>query len=186
MKHLGTRTIETDRLILRQFTMDDVVSMYRNWASDPEVTKYVTWPPHSSTAITAIVMTDWVEGYQRADRYNWAITLKAEGNEPIGNISVVRSNDDVAACEIGYCMGKAWWKGGIMTEALHAVIGYLIDQVGFNRVEARHDTNNPASGRVMEKCGMIYEGTHRRSTRNNQGIVDIAVRSILAEEWRNK
>lgn len=186
MKHLGTQTIETRRLILRRFTMTDVLPMYENWASDPEVTRYLTWPPHSSTAVTAMVMTDWVDGYERDDRYNWAITLKEAGDAPIGNISVVHSNDDMASGEIGYCMGKRWWRGGIMTEALEAVIDYLIGRVGFNRVEARHDTNNPASGRVMEKCGMTFEGIHRQAARNNQGIVDIAVRSILAEEWNKK
>lgn len=186
MKHLGTNTIETDRLILRRFTMEDIQPMFDNWASDPEVTRYLTWPTHSSAAITAMVMTDWVEAYEREDRYNWAIILKGTDDKPIGNISVVHLHENVDAGEIGYCMGKAWWRGGIMTEALRAVIDYLFGQVGFNRLEARHDTNNPASGRVMEKCGMRYEGTLRQSARNNQGIVDIAVRGILAEEWRKK
>lgn len=186
MKHLGTQTIETRRLLLRPFTMADVQPMYENWARDPEVTKYLTWPAHSSTAITAMVLTDWVDGYERADRYNWAIILKEEGSAPVGNISVVRSNDAVASCEIGYCMGKHWWGGGVMSEALGAVIDFLIGRVGFNRVEAEHDTNNPASGRVMEKCGMVFEGISRQAARNNQGIVDMAVYSILAEEWHNK
>ena len=186
MNHLGTRTIETERLILRQFTMDDVVPMYKNWASDPEVTKYVTWPAHSSTAITAMVMTDWVEAYERPDCYNWAITLKAEGNAPIGNISAVQVMDKIDAVEVGYCMGRAWWGSGIMTEAMGAVIDFFFGQVGANRVCARHDTSNPGSGRVMAKNGMTYEGTLRQAARNNQGIVDIAVYSILAEEWHRK
>ena len=186
MKHLGTQTIETRRLILRRFTMDDVQPMFDNWARDPEVSRYLTWPPHSSTAVTAMVLTDWVEGYERADRYNWAVTLKEEGGAPIGNISVVCCDDDVASCEIGYCMGRAWWGRGIMSEALEAVIDYLIGRVGVNRVEARFDTNNPASGRVMARAGMTYEGIRRQAARNNQGIVDLSCYSILAEEWHKK
>lgn len=59
MNHLGTKTMETDRLILRPFTLEDAPAMYRNWASDPEVTKYLTWPTHSELGIT-----QWVEiGY---------------------------------------------------------------------------------------------------------------------------
>ena len=60
MKHIGTKNIETERLILRRFTLDDADAMYRNWASDDEVTKYLTWPAHSSVDITKMVLADWV------------------------------------------------------------------------------------------------------------------------------
>lgn len=185
MKHTGTQTIETERLILRRFTMADVVPMYENWASDPVVTKYLTWPPHSSTAISAMVMTDWVESYTREDYYKWAITLKGD-DRPIGDISAVHVYEKVNAVEIGYCMGRAWWGGGLMTEALTAVIGFFMEQVGVNRVAARHDGDNPASGRVMQKAGMVYEGTLRRLGWNNRGAVDLVCYSILAEEWNRK
>ena len=79
MKHIGTKNIETERLILRRFTLDDADAMYRNWASDDEVTKYLTWPAHSSVDITKMVLADWVESYKNDDNYNWAITLK--GND---------------------------------------------------------------------------------------------------------
>ena len=72
-----------------------------------------------------------------------------------------------------------------MSEALKAVIDYMFDEVGMNRVEARHDTNNPNSGAVMRKCGMKYEGTLRQSDRNNQGICDAAFYGILASERQN-
>lgn len=184
MKHLGTQTIETPRLILRPFVMQDALAMYENWASDPEVTKYLTWPAHSSVAVTRMVLREWTERDERPDRYNWAITLKSGNGAPIGNISAVHILEEISAVEIGYCMGRAWWGGGIMTEALEAVIGLFIEKVGANRVEARYDTSNPASGRVMEKAGMTYEGTLRRAARNNQGIVDIGCYSILADEWK--
>lgn len=76
MNHIGTKDIETERLVLRSFTMDDAQAMFDNWASDPEVNKYLTWPTHGSVTITEIVMKDWVDGYENPDRYNWAITLK--------------------------------------------------------------------------------------------------------------
>ena len=90
----------------------------------------------------------------------------------------------VPSAHIGYCIGKNWWHHGIMTEALQTVIGYLFDEVGFSRIESMHDPNNPHSGAVMRKCGMTFEGTHRKSDRNNQGICDASYYAILAEEYR--
>ena len=184
MKHLGTQTMETPRLILRPFVMADARAMYENWASDPEVTKYVTWPAHSSVEVTRMVLRDWTDSYENPDRYNWAIICRGGDGKPIGNISAVHVNEKTSEVEIGYCMGRAWWGRGIMTEALKAVIDYFIEQVGANRVAARYDTNNPGSGRVMAKAGMTYEGTLRQAARNNQGIVDVGCYSIRAEEWR--
>ena len=184
MNHIGTRIIETERLILRPFEMKDAPAMYENWASDPEVTKYLTWPAHSSVDVTRMVLRDWVESYERADYYQWGITLKDSGGKPVGSISAVELNERTDAVEIGYCLGRPWWGGGVMTEALKAVTGFFIERVGVNRVEARYDTQNPASGRVMAKAGMTYEGTLRQAAVNNQGVVDIAVCGILAEEWK--
>ena len=186
MKHIGTRTLETERLILRKFTMEDAELMLRNWASDPEVTKYLTWPAHESIAITDMVLRDWVSGYERADQYKWAIVSKDGNGEPIGSIDTVRLDDNVDAAEIGYCMGKAWWGRGLMTEALKAVVDYLIGEAGMNRVCARHDPRNVGSGKVMQKAGMIYEGTLRQSDRNNMGVCDTACYSILKQEWKKK
>lgn len=180
--HKGTQTIETPRLILRRFTSYDAPAMFRNWASDPEVTKYLTWPTHQNEQVTASVVQSWVNGYQQENCYQWAIILKENGPEPIGSICGQEANDLVGKIEIGYCMGKRWWGRGIMAEALNAVIGYLFDVAGFNRIQACHDPNNPNSGAVMRKCGMRYEGTFRQAGHNNQGICDMAWYAILKSD----
>ena len=95
MKHIGTKVIETRRLILRPFTMEDAQPMFDNWASDPEVTKYLTWPAHGSVEITEMVLADWVAGYQRADQYKWAMVLKGGNGEPICSIDSCRVCDDL-------------------------------------------------------------------------------------------
>ena len=181
LTHKGTQTIETPRLILRRAAMEDAQAMFDNWASDAEVTRYLTWPAHSSTEITEMVIGSWLEGYRQEDFYQWMIVLREKG-EPIGSISVVAHNDRVGKAEIGYCIGRKWWHKGIMTEALGAVMDFLFDAVGMNRVEARHDPNNPHSGAVMKKCGMRYEGTTRQSDRNNQGICDTCLYGLVAED----
>ena len=179
--HKGTQVLETDRLILRPFRMEDTRAMYDNWASDPDVTRFLTWPAHSSPAITELVLRDWIANYNKPEFYQWAIVLR-ERDLPIGSISVVEHDDAVRRAHVGYCIGKAWWHQGIATEALQAVISFLFRDVGMQRIEARHDVNNPHSGMVMQKCGLVFEGIHRQSDRNNQGICDTAWYAILADE----
>ncbi len=182
MIHRGTQSIETERLLLRRFSADDADAMYRNWASDPEVTRFLTWPAHSSVAVSRAVLDAWVSSYSQENYYQWAIVLKEHGSDPIGSISAVNMNDDVAKVHIGYCLGKDWWHRGIMSEALKAVMGFFFDEVGANRIECRHDPRNPRSGMVMKTCGMKYEGTMRSSDRNNQGICDACWYALLRSE----
>ena len=107
LQHKGTQLLETPRLILRKFTMDDAQAMYENWASDPEVTKFLTWSTHGSAEVTENVLKSWVDGYAQDDFYQWAIVSKGL-DAPIGSISVVSRNDKVRIAHIGYCIGKQW------------------------------------------------------------------------------
>ena len=89
MKHCGTQRLETDRLILRRYVNEDAVAMYKNWASDKEVTKFLMWQAHSSQEVSQGVTDDWVNQYSNENYYHWAIVLKDNGDEPIGDIAVV-------------------------------------------------------------------------------------------------
>ncbi len=180
MVHIGTQTICTDRLTLRRFRVEDAEAMFANWANDAEVTKYLTWQPHGTVAVTKNLLEAWVADYEQPDHYQWAIVYEGQ---PIGSIAVVALKASVEAAEIGYCIGKAWWHRGIMSEALHAVMKFLFEQVGVNRISARHASENPHSGDVMKKCGMIWEGTLRRNARCNYGCVDEVHYGILKSEW---
>ena len=182
MNHCGTQRLETDRLVLRRFVIEDADAMFQNWASDDEVTKYLTWPTHNSIDVSRTVLKDWVAAYTKKDFYQWAIVLKENGDQPIGSIGSVSLNEDTSAVQIGYCIGRRWWHRGITSEALKAVMDFFFDEAGFNRVEARHDPRNPHSGMVMQKCGMKFEGTTRGSDRNNQGICDACWYARLKSE----
>ncbi len=179
LKHLGTQPLSTPRLLLRTFTQEDAADMFHNWASDPEVTKYLTWPTHPSIEVSSYVCNDWVSHYSEPDYYQWAIVYDGQ---TIGSIAVVEHDDRVGKAHIGYCIGRSWWHMGIMSEALQAVMDFLFDEVGYLRIEARHDPRNPHSGNVMRKCGMKYEGTLRQSDWNNQGICDASWYSLLKGE----
>ena len=176
MNPIGTKTINTKRLILRPFQVEDAREMFENWASDPEVTQYLTWLPHESVETTKESLKRWVEGYQNPLQFKWSIVFN---NEVVGSIDVVHLEEKLDAVEIGYALSRKCWGKGIMTEALIAVSRYLLEEAGCNRVCARHDVNNPASGKVMQKVGMTYEGTLRQIGKNNQGICDMAYYSII-------
>ena len=182
MKHCGTQRLETDRLILRRYVNEDAAAMYKNWASDSEVTKFLMWPPHSSQEVSQGVTEEWVKLYSDERFYHWAIVLKENGDEPIGDIAVVDIKENVSTVHIGYCIGKAWWHKGITSEALKAVMDFMFDEVDVNRFESRHDPRNPNSGGVMKKCGMKYEGTLRSADWNNQGICDTCYYALLKSE----
>lgn len=183
MKHCGTQKIETDRLILRRFMPEDYQSMYNNWASDPDVSKFLTWLTHTDAEVSRKIVTEWVNSYEKNNYYQWAITFKNECDNPFGSISVVFTDENTLTFEIGYCIGKKYWRQGITSEALLAVIDFLFENTDVNRIEAIHDVNNPNSGKVMKKCGMIFEGTHRQGSRNNTGLCDVNYYSILRKEW---
>ncbi len=182
LTHKGTQTIETARLVLRRFTTDDAADMYRNWASDPKVTHFLSWKLHESEEETRRILSGWAEEYAKENYYQWAIVLRELG-QPVGSIAAVDVNDRVGKAHIGYCIGSKWWHQGITSEALAAVIEFMFTQVGVQRVEARHDPRNAHSGGVMRKCGMKYEGTLRRADRNCQGICDADWYGLLREEW---
>lgn len=179
MNHTGTPVLATTRLVLRPFCMDDAQDMFVNWASDPEVTKFLTWPPHASLEVSQSVLADWMPRYAEADYYHWAITLDGRA---IGSICVVDHDDRIGKAHIGYALSRSLWRQGIMSESLQAVMDYLFDVVGYQRIESRHDPRNPYSGAVMRKCGMKYEGSLRQSDWNNQGICDACWYALLKNE----
>ncbi len=185
MKHCGTQRLETERLILRRFVIEDADAMYKNWASDDEVTKYLTWPTHPNIDVSKFVMDDWVNSYSDEKNYHWAIVLKENGDEPIGSIGAVHMNEEISMVHIGYCIGRTWWHQGITYEAMKAVMDFFYKEVRVNRIESQYDPRNANSGKVMEKCGMKCEGIMRSSNRNNQGICDACYYALLKSEWES-
>jgi ribosomal-protein-alanine N-acetyltransferase len=182
MTHLGTKLLETERLILRKFEKTDAEAMFRNWASDPEVTKFLMWKPHASIEVSQTVIDEWVTAYAKDDYYQWAIVPRDLG-EPIGSIAVVKVDDETKMVHIGYCIGTRWWSKGYTSEALTRLVKFFFEEVGVNRVESRHDPRNPNSGAVMMKAGLKFERTLTQADWNNQGICDVSYYAILADGY---
>lgn len=115
LTHKGTKELTTKRLKLRRFTVDDAQEMFNNWANDAEVTKFVSWPPHSTPDLTRELLGKWVEEYEKSDYYSWAIEYNGR---LIGSIGAPSKTERDERTEIGYCIARDCWNKGITTEAL--------------------------------------------------------------------
>lgn len=185
MKYLGSKTLETERLILRKIQIEDAYQAYENWCNSDIVDQYVLWTKHPSVETTIEQYTKWVEAYEDEKTFRWIVEIK-EIKELIGTIDVSVKYSKFGTCSIGYCYGDAYWGKGYATEALKAVIKYLFEECEAELIYAEHMENNPASGRVMEKAGLTYEGRLRsrvvdKMNRRN----DLLNYSITKEEYFN-
>ena len=174
--------LKTERLILRPLRMSDAKDMYA-YAQDPEVSRHVLWSAHTSIFQTRTFLRSAIRQYRRGEPGSFAIVLKQSGRM-IGTVGFMWIDREYKSAEVGYSLGRAYWNQGIMTEALRAVVAYGFDQLGLNRVEAQHETDNPASGRVMAHVGMQYEGTLRQRVKNKGKFVDVALYAILRSDPR--
>ena len=181
LTHKGTQDLKTKRLLLRKYSMSDAEQMFKNYATDSEVTRFLNWDPYNNVDEVKLFLKEVIKEYDKLDHYNWAIEFNGD---MIGSISAYSLNDKDSVCEIGYCLGRAYWNQGIMSEALDAVLKYLFQEVNMHRIMAKHDVDNPASGKVMQKCNMTYEGTFRKFYLHEDGTYsDSLIYGILNEEY---
>ena len=161
---------------------------FEEWYSKSEVDKYVTWSKHKNVDVTKNLFRIWEEDYKDLSTFRWIVELK-DTKEVIGTIDVASKKYlPYGACEIGYCYGPKFWGNGYATEALKAVIKYLFEECEASVVYAEFMHNNPASGEVMKKSGMKYEGRLLKRIIDKDGITnDLLSYSITSEEYfKNK
>lgn len=149
--------IETKRLILRKLNVGDAQEMFDGWCNDIEVTKHMTWNPHENVEVTKCILNHWIKEYDNPKTIRYGITLKDSG-KLIGSIDVVDYIDGNP--EIGYCLSRAYWNNGYMSEACKAFIEHLFN-LGFKKILIEAKTDNIASNRVIEKCGFTF--THKET-----------------------
>jgi len=173
--------LETDRLRLRRPQESDVSAIYQQ-VNDYDIarsTLNIPYPyvPADATAFLQHVHKVWTE----KSRYPFAITLKE-----VMNLWVLLGweyNIVIIGGEAGYWIGKSYWGCGYMTEALKRIIQFGFEELELNRIQASHFTDNPASGRVMEKAGMRYEGILRQYVRKWDAYKDLRYMAILRDEY---
>ena len=176
--------IETERLRLRRLEMSDAQDIFA-YGRDAEVARHVLWEAYASLGESRSYIRCMQRRYRAGEPASWGIELKGEGRV-IGTIGYMWYQQEHNSTEIGYSLARDCWNRGYMTEALKAVIAYSFEELRVNRIEAQHELSNPASGAVMKKCGMQYEGTLRQRLCNKGSYVDVALYSILRGEYRSR
>ncbi len=185
--HKGTGTIETERLVLRRFEYSDIDSMIRNWIADKQ-TQWDYGEPCYSTpeAVQELFDKKYIASYVRDDYYRWAV-IEKESDECIGQIAFFTVDTDNEHGEIEYVIGPAYQGKGYATEMTKAVIAYGFEMINFHRIEIDCRTSNEASRRVIEKCGLAYEGVFRDFFWRKDHYEGRRVYSILKQEYeKNK
>lgn len=160
VEHKGTQKIYTDRLLLRKFNENDAKEIFETWISDPEVSKYMVWNNQENIEETEKWLQKIISKYEQLDSYNWGIELK-ESKKIIGSISANKTDEMEDCYEIGYAIGRKYWRKGYATESLKAVVEFLIKEVGIKKFLCRYAKENQASGSVIRKVGFEYKGKGR-------------------------
>ena len=152
------QTQETKRLYLRQPVTEDAVSIFVQYAQDPEVTKYISWQQHKSVRETDGYINRCISAWANSSAFPYVL-IRKEDAQLIGMIEI-RINQYKA--DLGYVLAKSEWGKGYMLEAMQVLTNWALEQDEIYRVWAVCDVENVASMRVMVKVGMQREGVLRR------------------------
>ncbi|MFZ2539680.1 MAG: GNAT family protein [Oscillospiraceae bacterium] len=181
MIKLGTKELDTSRLILRKFRNIDYIAMFNNWAKLEECTKYFPWNPATDIEMIKIRVESWVSNYEDLF-FQWGIELK-ETQELVGAINLHNVDATCNSAETSYILAPKYWNNGFMTEALSRVLKYAFKELELNRVCADYFLPNEASARVLKKNHMSYEGTSREKYYKNGEYIDSVQYAILKSDW---
>lgn len=178
-------TLTTERLTLRRMKTADWRDMYE-YAKEPAVTEYLLWEPHRSPEQTQDYLRFLQTRYRTGDFYDWAL-IDNEKKKMIGTCGFASLDFVNNSAEVGYVLNPAYWGMGIAAEALRCVMEFGFMELNVHRIEAKYIIGNDRSRRVMEKCGMTFEGVSRSSMYIKGRYRDIGVCSIISDEYiRNR
>jgi RimJ/RimL family protein N-acetyltransferase len=183
---MATRpTLETDRLVLRPFEPGDAEDVQR-LAGDRAIADTTLNIPHPYEDGMA---EEWIsrhrETFDEDEGLTLAVTSK-DGGDLMGAISLMGINRRFSRAELGYWIGKPYWNNGFCTEAEQAVLKYGFEELGLNRIYASYFSRNLASGRVMAKLRMQYEGCLKQHIRRWDNYEDMVLYAILADDWKDR
>ena len=177
---------ETERLIVRRFTPNDANDVYE-CCNDFEMVKTtlgLPWP------YTFEMAKSWVEVQPQREEegisYEFAICFKDNPNKVIGCMALIDVNPRAKRAELGYWVNRNYWKQGIATEAAKGMINFGFDKLGLHSIVARHFDINPASGRVMQKCGMTYVGKMRDHEARFDKYYNVGYYEMLSTDKREQ
>ena len=187
LTNVGTMKIETERLILRRFRYTDDDVMLKYWISDPKIQSLYLYsePVYRTKQEVKELLDKYIHSYEKNDFYRWAIILK-KADECIGQIAYFLVDNNNHFAEIEYCIGSLFQRKGFATEATKAVIQYGFDKINLHKVQICHKSINLPSRKVIEKCGLTYEGTLRDFFYQDGKYIDRLYYSMLRDEFTSK
>lgn len=174
MNHVGTKIINTERLVLRRFTENDAKEIYEGYVNQEDFLYYANKEKRTlEEEINSLKGID--EKYNNSEYYNWLITLDSKVIGAI-HLNVDNYNESI---EFNYAIDDRYKGNGYMTEALEAVKNYCLNEINANRIFGGCEINNIASKKVMEKCNFKYEGTLRNHLKLRDGYHDMYMFSFV-------
>ncbi len=179
---LEYRELQTERLLLRKITSQDVEDLYEIY-SDPEVMRYFDDRYAFETMAEAEEMAaGYVKGLREGTEYRWGIVLKETG-KMVGTCGFHALSEYHKRVEVGYDLNREYWGRKIMTEALTLIIDLAFRKCGVNRIEAFVEPPNAASRILLEKLGFSLEGTLREHEMCRGELIDIQILGLLKKDW---
>lgn len=172
--------METERLILRKLEQRDAPLYFERISSREAVAKTMLWEPHQHPGETEALVARCVQWYADPTFCRWAIALKSD-DTIIGVADLLRFTED-HRCSFAYMIGEEFWGQGYATEALRAIFAYGFDHLNLRQIEADHFSDNPASGRVMQKLGMQHVGSTPKAYEKNGIFHDVEVYTLTKDQ----
>ena len=180
MQYAEFKCLETDRLILRDIRMEDIQEYYERLYGDGDVCRYLLFDPHQDIGESYEQIQQILGQYQGGNFYRWGITQKGD-DSLIGVIGLVRIDENTDTCSFAYLLGCDYWNQGYGTEALKEVIRFAFEELQMQRIVADHMAENPASGAVMRKAGMVHVGTEKAKYEKAGRLHDAEIYEIRNE-----
>ena len=184
MEFAAFKELETSRLMLRRICPGDVQDYYDRLGSREAVTRYMTFNPHRDISESAASVQKALRRYEEGKYYRWVISPK-EDRRLIGVIDLLNFDENRDTCSFAYMLAEEFWGRGYGTEALKVVLGFAFTELKVDAVEADHFAENAASGAVMRKAGMVYQGTIKDKYEKNGIRHDAPMYRITVREWEN-
>lgn len=174
--------LNTDRLLLREISLNDVNAIYEMY-SDPKVAEYDSFAPVRTIGEARNIIHNYRKDFREKKQIRWGIVRKSDNNM-IGTCVFMNLDDTSRRCEIGCGLVSSEWNKGFMTEALEPIIEYGFEVFNFNRIEAYIISGNSASVKLFRKLGFIHEGVVREREYFKGNFHDEIIMSILRSDYK--
>ncbi len=173
--------LTTARLVLRPLRPEDASDIF-HYAHDPEVTEYTTWEAHRTVEDSRRFIEETIAAYQRGENTELGMELKAD-KKVIGTCGMISVSAEHCRGELAFAMAKEHWGGGVMAEALKAVLGFGFGPLELNRIWAKVDPDNIKTTLVLRRAGWQFEGTLRQDVKVRGTFRDVKLYSLLKTEF---